>query len=236
VVPRNLTMIKEAFFSTPAQASQAAAEQAAKAIRKRLAKMPKAAMVVSGGSTPQACFQQLSNTELPWQQVYIVPSDERCVPPSHAASNEAMIRRELLKHRASAAMFVPMYLEEEAAGDPCETLRQNLAALPTPFACALLGMGTDGHFASLFPDSVAQEQGLEPEGQESCLLVNTSASPHPRITLTLSALLDSEEIYLLFFGEAKRQVYEDAKQDCSRYPVSRLLFQQRTPVTVFWAP
>jgi 6-phosphogluconolactonase len=97
-------------------------------------------------------------------------------------------------------------------------------------------MGEDGHFASLFPDAENLEQGLDTDGIQLCLPVNTAASPHPRISLTLAALSRSDAIVLLFFGAAKREVYEQAKADSNGYPVSRLLLQKRAPVHVYWAP
>ncbi len=229
-------MLTESVFKNPASASQAVAAHIATAIEKRLATAANAALVVSGGSTPLACYQQLADTALPWDRVHVLPSDERCVPLGHAASNETMIRQSLLQNRASGASFVSMYDGQAAPSDACESLRQKLETLPLPFAAVLLGMGTDGHFASLFPDRASPQEGLDPDGKEWCLLVETAASPHARISLSLSTLLRSEEILLLFFGEAKRQVFATARQGDRRYPVSQLLCQQRIPVRVFWAP
>ena len=108
--------------------------------------------------------------------------------------------------------------------------------MPLPFACSLLGMGADGHFASLFPDAENLGEGLDLESSRMCLPVQTEASPYPRVSLTLSALSRSDEIVLLFFGEEKRRVFEKAKSGNARYPVTRLLRQKRAPVYTYWAP
>ena len=97
-------------------------------------------------------------------------------------------------------------------------------------------MGTDGHFASLFPDAENLAEGLDLESRTLCLPVKTAASPHARISLTLAALSRSDEIVLLFFGDEKRVIYDKAKAGNARYPVTRLLRQKRAPVYVYWAP
>ena len=236
MVSGNLSMLTEQVFNSPVSASQAVAAHNASSIEKRLASAPRAAVVVSGGSTPLACYQHLAETTLPWERVYVVPSDERCVPPGHAASNATMIRQSLLQNRAAGASLVSIHDGSAPARDGCESLRQTLESLPLPFATVLLGMGTDGHFASLFPDRAAPSAGLDHNGKEWCLLVETAASPHARISLSLSTLLRSEEILLLFFCEAKRKVFAKARQGDKRYPVSELLRQRRIPVRVFRAP
>ena len=100
----------------------------------------------------------------------------------------------------------------------------------------MLGMGADGHFASLFPDADNLATGLDVDAPVACIPVRTEASPYDRISLTLSALSRSDEVVLLFFGDDKREVYERAKDVGNGYPVSRLLVQKRAPVHVYWAP
>ena len=93
-------------------------------------------------------------------------------------------------------------------------------------------MGNDGHFASLFPDAENLSVGLNLENDASTLSINTSASPHPRLTMTLSRLVHSREIILLIFGEDKREVLEAP----GGLPIAYLLQQHQCPVTVLWAP
>jgi 6-phosphogluconolactonase len=80
------------------------------------------------------------------------------------------------------------------------------------------------------------DEGLDVDSSELSIPVNTTASPHPRVSLTLSALSRSDEIVLLMFGDRKREVYEAAKQTANGYPVFHLLRQKRAPVYVYWAP
>ena len=115
-------------------------------------------------------------------------------------------------------------------------IEQDLGALQRPFDVSLLGMGEDGHFASMFPDFADLPEGLNPAGKAQCVMVQTGGSPHQRISLTLSALLDSSAIVLLIFGDTKRAVFESALAGGSGYPVESLLRHTVCPLTVIWAP
>lgn len=223
------------FADRPA-ASAAAADLLAGALRRALEKSDEASLVVSGGITPQECFLNLSRQVLDWSRVTIVPSDERWVEPHNASSNEHLIHTRLMLGPASAARLLSFYLEELEAEEAPEVITIGLNRLARPFACTLLGMGEDGHFASLFPDFEGLEQALDPDNIDQCVEVKTAGSPYLRISLTLSALLDSSTIVLLFFGDAKRRVFEAAAAGDSAYPVAALLSQCKVPVTVIWAP
>jgi 6-phosphogluconolactonase len=163
-------------------------------------------------------------------------SDERWVPATHADSNEKMVRETLFAGRAAAATLLPLYAEQQLLEERCDELTTALPAIGLPFACALLGMGDDGHIASLFPDAENLELGLQLDGSLFAIPVTTAASPYPRISLTLAALTRSNEIVLLIFGDTKREIYEVAQAGSTGYPVTALLSQQQTPVHVFWAP
>ena len=217
-------------------ASQAAGAHIVAALEQRLAAASDAALVVSGGTTPAATFRYLARQALDWRSVVVVPSDERWVPAEHDDSNEKLVRETFLTDQAANARFMPLYADGVSADEHVDALNRKLKALPSPFACSLLGMGTDGHFASLFPDADALASGLDPDFGSCCLAVRTAASPHPRMSLSLSALLDSDSIALLIFGAEKLDVLERARADASAFPVSGLLHQTQTPVEVFWAP
>ncbi len=226
----------EQHFETREAASLAAAQAIAALVMRRLEGQYKASLVVAGGTTPRQCFAELANMDLDWQHVSVVLSDERWVPPDSDDSNEKLVREMLLKERAADADLLPFYAEDSDPASRSDELNQQIRNLPFPFACALLGMGEDGHFASLFPDAENLEDGLDTESQHLCVPVTTAASPHPRISLTLSALSRTDEIVLLVFGEKKLAVLEAAKHADSDLPVARLLLQKRAPVNVYWAP
>lgn len=224
------------FFAVREHASIAAANWIASSLATRLQSDSSASLVVTGGSSPSRCYETLADTELAWNHVHVLLSDERWVPESDKDSNERMVRQTLLVKRAAGANLLSFYNKNNSIEKQCEVISSQMNGLPMPFASTLLGMGGDGHIASLFADSPEFEDGIDTSSGKRVIAVSTPASPHPRISLTLSALLQSDEIVLLFFGHDKREVYEQAKLDPEAYPVSRLLHQQHVPVHVFWAP
>ncbi len=226
----------EQHFKDRKAAAQATAEAIAAALRRRLASEDEVAMVVSGGSTPVPVLLALSAMPLEWSRVHVVPSDERWVPGDHEESNEHMIRNALMRNHAADAKLVSLYRAGRSPEDACDSLNPTLEHLPLPLAATLLGMGTDGHFASLFPDFDGLDDALDLENERWCAGVRTAASPHPRLSLTLTALACSDRIILLIFGEEKRRVLEDARAGRRELPVSALLAQNRAPLHVIWAP
>jgi len=226
--------MNEHFFDSRLEASEAAAKRIAELLANRLANQPKASIIVSGGTTPGQCFAALAKTPLDWQRVQVALSDERWVPAHHEDSNEKLVRESLLVDEAATAELLPVYAADVSPEQRCETLQDPLPALP--FSCSLIGMGADGHFASLFPDAEQLALGMDVESGRLYIPVTTKASPHPRISMTLAGISRSDEIALLFFGEEKLDVYKKALESTNGSPVSRLLRQKRAPVRLFWAP
>jgi 6-phosphogluconolactonase len=226
----------EHFFKTREEASVAAAEAIAERLTARLDVQSGASLVVSGGTTPDRCFDLLSEKPLDWQRTHIVLSDERWVPPDDEASNERLVRDALLKGEALPAKLLSVFSMTTGIQARCDEIDQQIRLGPFPFACSLLGMGEDGHFASLFPDAENLEEGVDVDSEQLCIPVTTAASPHPRVSLTLAALARSDAIALLMFGEKKLEVYEQAKGKGSKLPVAHLLKQKQAPVHVYWAP
>lgn len=223
-------------FATRDQASEAAAQQIAKRLTGRLNAQGAASLVVSGGTTPVRCFAELSEIGLDWANVHVVLSDERWVPPSSEDSNEKLVRGHLLRNFAECANFLPFFDATVDIVDRCVVLDELMRQGPFPFACCLLGMGEDGHFASLFPDADNLEQGLDIDSRDLCLAVTTAASTHRRISLSLAAISRCDEVILLMFGDRKREVFESALAVDSKLPVAQLIRNKRAPVSVYWAP
>jgi 6-phosphogluconolactonase len=226
--------MREHFYETRLEASTAAADRIAELLAERLDHNGNASIVVSGGTSPRQCMAALANAPLDWQRVQVTLSDERWVPPEHDDSNEKLVRESLLVGPAASAILLPVYAEGVSPEERCDELQDPLPVLP--FSCSLIGIGTDGHFASLFPDAEQLELGLDAESGRLYVPVTTTASPHPRISMTLAGISRSDEIALLFFGEEKLEVYRQAKASSNGYPLSRLLRQKRAPVRLFWAP
>jgi len=213
-------------------ASAALADEIREILNDALAARGRATLVVSGGSSPVAFFHQLRRLPLSWERITIVPSDERVVPLSDPDRNEAMIRRELLEGAAAAASLRGLLPESGSTAN----LTQLAEALPPFFDAVVLGMGTDGHTASLFPGSPQLESALR--SAEPLALLDVPQLGTQRVTLTPSALLSTRRINLLIFGQEKRSIYESASagDNVAEFPVRSVLRQTRVPVRVFWAP
>ena len=227
-------MLTEHKFDSRDAASAAIAARMAGLVGAQLGRDGAAHFVVGGGTTPGKCFDFLSGYELDWDKVEVALSDERWVPNDHADSNERLVRNTMLKDAAGAGSILSLYETGLSVDERCDAL-QSLKP-KNGFACSMVGMGTDGHFASLFPDMDGLEQGLQLDNPRFYMPVRTAASPHQRLSMTLSALLTSDEILLFFYGEEKLAVYENAHTVDKTYPITALLEQKKTPVSLYWAP
>lgn len=225
------------FQDSPALVA-ALANQVADMLRAAIKARGQATLVVSGGATPVPFFAALSAQELDWQQVAITLADERWVDPADQDSNEHLVRRHLLQNRAAAACFVSLKTGAATARQGEKECEDRLALLPRPFTVLILGMGNDGHTASLFPQATGLGEALAMDSGRLCLAITPPAAPHERMTLTLPALLQSRRIILHLAGPGKRAVYEKALADgpVAQMPVRAVLRQTAAPVTVFWAP
>jgi 6-phosphogluconolactonase len=197
-----------------------------------------ASLLVSGGRSPVPFLRALSQRKLEWSRVSVSLVDERWLPPDHPDSNAGLVRASLLQGAASAARFVPLYGGEanpEAGLAACE---ERLSKLPRPFDAVVLGMGEDGHFASLFP-GVAGLAGLLAPGAPAVAATRPPAAAHARISLSLPALLDAHNLVLQITGERKLAVLEDAAApdaDALARPVAALLRQTAVPLRVCFSP
>ena len=226
-------MIEERDLPALEAAVQALADELAAALREAISARGRATAAVSGGRTPTAVFRRMRGVELNWSRLTLTLTDERWVPAGHPESNEGLARSELLRGAAAAATFVPLFGGEDSpeAGRPgCEA---RLQALPLPFDAVYLGMGADGHFASLFPGDEALEAR-----QGRCIPVPAARSRLPRMSLTAPTLLDARRIFLLLSGPEKRAAYTRARQAGAyrEVPLRVVLQQETTPVVVIRAP
>ena len=197
----------------------------------------RATLVVSGGSTPINFFRLLSNQSLPWNRVSVLLADERWVSPDDQASNERLVRNNLLINAAREANFIPLKTANENPEEAEQELEKRLALLGT-FDLVILGMGADGHTASLFPGAAALERALDVHSDKQCIGVIPLQAPHRRISLTLSRLLNSRDIFLHITGNEKRAVLREAidSNDSSRLPIAAFANQQQTPLTLYFSP
>lgn len=198
----------------------------------------KAAIVVSGGSTPKPLFKQLALKDISWHQVTITLADERWVDTSLPESNENLVRTYLLRQKAAKANFIGLKNHFPTAAEGEQVCHETLNRIPRPFDVVVLGMGSDGHTASLFPRSPVLEKALDIHCRANCLAVPRHGSSCDRMTLTLPVLLASRRIFIHIAGREKMTSLEQAMAEgpVADKPIRAILGQDKTPVQIFWAP
>jgi 6-phosphogluconolactonase len=224
-------------FASREELAESLAATVAASLEEAIAERGIASLVVSGGTTPLPFFRALRVRPLPWQHVVVTLADDRWVPATHERSNEALVRRELLAEAAAAARFVALVSDRPTPEAGLLVAEQRIAEVPRPFDAVVLGMGTDGHTASLFPGAAGARAALHPRSSARCAAIRPAGGLEPRISLTLAALIDSRRLFLHLTGEDKWRVYRASVTASARQlPVGALLRHARTAVAVHWAP
>ncbi|MEC9305421.1 MAG: 6-phosphogluconolactonase [Pseudomonadota bacterium] len=219
------------------EARQALAEQLAEAVYQALAddlvNQSRALLVVSGGSTPVPFFKALAQTPLEWARVDITLADERWVDEQSSDSNAKLVRENLLQGPAAVANFVPLTSDAGTPEEGVAAVAEATAGLAWPASVVILGMGGDGHTASLFPDS--QELGLALSTDEPLVAVRTPSQPQPRITFSADRLHQAKRHILHITGDDKRAVLANAMggDDVRTLPIRAFL---SCPLAIYWAP
>ncbi len=193
-------------------------------------------LVVSGGRTPVGFFHLLSQQQLDWSAVTITLADERWVDNQHKDSNEKLVRENLLINEAHRANFIALKNSAADAADGESDLEQALASAGQ-FTVVILGMGDDGHTASLFPGAEALALGLDMSSGRTAIAVTPTEAPHQRISMTLPRLLDSKQVIIHISGAGKQAVLQAAQagEDIAELPIRAVLNQQAAPLSVYWA-
>ncbi|OQS34911.1 6-phosphogluconolactonase [Chromobacterium haemolyticum] len=219
-------------FSDSEQQSTALANSVASRLSAAIASQGAAVLAVSGGKSPIPFFHMLSTMAIDWSKVTVTLVDERFVPDSHPDSNAALVRAHLLRDRAVEARFLP--LVGDAADIDAEVARANAGFVPP--TVAILGMGEDGHTASLFPGADELTAGLDPASAAAFLAVTPKTAPHRRVSMSYAALLRAGCLILSIQGDKKRQVLDAAAKGVSdALPISHFLAQNKVELDVYWS-
>lgn len=227
--------------ANPAELAAAVAERIAGALDQALAERKQALLALAGGRTSPPVFRQLAGSRRDWHRVTILPSDERWVASDHADNN----LRQMGEAFAGAEGIHWLSLVPPAPIGDADAGFANLAlaAYPQAIDVAMLGMGADGHFASLFPGAPNLSAALETEPAPTAAVAIVpnpmpAAGPHPRISLSLARLLHSRLLLLVITGEDKRAVLDRALADgdAMQLPVAALLRAEHPLAEVHWSP
>ena len=191
-----------------------------------------------GGSTPAPIFAHLAQKKLPWKRVTIVPGDDRLVPVDNELSNVRAIAQAMI---STGARIYPIAVEAEDYTMAGHAADARLRDLKWPPDLVWLGMGTDGHTASLFPGPDLEDAMDAPKAR---LAMGIRPDPMPpeapvdRVSLTRSAILQARTILITITGQEKRDLLEQAIEDghSSKLPIGRVLAESEIPIDIHWAP
>ncbi len=221
---------KEFCFSDRAECVRKLADDLSGCLLEAIDKRGRATLAVSGGRTPEDIFPLLAHQPLAWDRITVTLADERWVDADDPDSNEGLARRLLLQGPASHARLVGLKTNSPTPFDGLVETEAALGALDWPLDGVFLGMGEDGHIASLFPGT-----GDWMVASGRALAVAATASRQARMSLSPTALLDSRQIFLIITGPEKRATLERARLGgpVGEFPVRLILHQDRVPVTVY---
>ena len=190
------------------------ADELAETLNSRIASNSVASIALSGGSSPIALYRELSMQAIDWHRVTVTLIDDRKVPPDHQDSNQRLVKETLFRGRAASAKFVG--LEEWPTNQ-------------SPDIC-ILGMGDDGHFASLFPAMLDIDLAFNPEAKPKVISTAPMGNPKvSRFTMNLSMILGIQTRILLIVGERKKSTLQKALAGFD-LPITRLLDHDGTRV------
>ncbi|MEM1047621.1 MAG: 6-phosphogluconolactonase [Pseudomonadota bacterium] len=224
-------------FASAETLAESLAERVATGLRAAIDKRGTASLAVSGGSTPALFFAHLCRQELAWDRVTITLVDERWVPETDDRSNAAMVRRSLLRDRAEPATFRALYTGAPTPEVAVGELETALSPVIANLDMVILGMGTDGHTASLFPGGDRLRDALDPNGAALLSPMNAPGTGEPRITLTVRALQQAHACILHIQGAEKRTVLDQAiaTKDPLQYPICAMAARSDRPLVTYWS-
>ncbi|WP_296259319.1 MULTISPECIES: 6-phosphogluconolactonase [unclassified Pseudomonas] len=223
-------------FDNPEQLANALADHVAERLSAAISSNPHgiATLVVSGGKSPVAFFQALSQKPIEWSKVAISLADERWVPTEHADSNAGLLKRYLFRGLAEKAGFFSLYRPTATLDEAAVAADEALKELPK-IDVLVLGMGDDGHTASLFPNSPNLTQALDLHSERRCLPMLAPTTPHQRLTMTRALLSSATTPILSISGQAKLQTLRKALagDDLAEMPVRAFL---NSSLEIYWCP
>ncbi len=210
-------------------------------LRQALKTRGRATLLVSGGSSPKPLYEKLSEADLDWSNVTISLVDERWVEPGQPGSNEDFIRQCLIQKKAKRAKFFGLKTQHKTATSGLVEAEARFPKSARPFDICIMGMGSDAHSASWFPNSKGLKQAFAPNNKSILCAITADKSPVTgehlnRISLTLNSVLESHAIILFIPGAAKRAVFEAASNESDLNAPVKALLRAGSKLHVFASP
>lgn len=208
----------------------ALAEEISQKLQNIISQKGQAVLAVSGGKSPIKLFTELSRKELQWDKVTITLVDERFLATDHEDSNENLVRKNLLINNAEHAFFIGLVTTRNIISS---TANANLQT--SDIDIAILGMGEDGHTASIFPCCDEVNRILDTQlTTEKYVITNPKTANYQRIGLSLSGILSIQYIFVSLNGDKKLNIINEASQkETKQYPISYVLAGHKD-TQVFW--
>ncbi|WP_130908639.1 6-phosphogluconolactonase [Pseudomonas sp. Sample_16] len=221
-------------FKSPTLLAEGLALSVAKQLSDAIDTQGTATLVVSGGRSPVAFFQHLAKQKLDWPNVVISLADERWVPVEHADSNAGLIKKYLLQGPAAKAQFLSLYSASANLEQAAEQADRLLSELPV-IDVLVLGMGDDGHTASLFPNSPKLAEALQADGSRRCYPMLAPTVPHQRLTMSRALLASAKHKVLSISGQSKLTTLSTALagDDVAAMPIRAFL---QPTLEIYWCP
>jgi 6-phosphogluconolactonase len=198
-------------------------------------KKGRASMAVSGGSTPVQLFEEFSRLSIDWTKVDLTLVDDRWVEPKSADSNELLVRTHFIKNNASKVNFTPLKNDSNTAKEGQKQTEVLLGNFTMPFDVVVLGMGSDGHTASLFPCSDELADGMDLNNPNYLISTSPKTAPYERLSLTAKVIMDAKNVFLHLNGSSKLHTLESAMEykDSSKMPIYKFL---KSGLSIYWSP
>ncbi len=227
-------MIELHSYDDPIAQANALARAVGDALQARLAKeadQGHATFAVSGGSSPRRFLQVLSGQPFDWSRIDLTLVDDRWVADDDKDSNVRFVRENLLVNAAAQARFTPLVDMARAPAD--QVARLNASTQPGLPDVAVLGMGDDGHTASIFADAPEWREAITTE--QRFVLVHPGAAPHARVSWSMFALKRIDRLFLLIAGKSKLEVLEKAAASPLDNAISKLAHDKGVTLDVYWS-
>lgn len=195
-------------------------------------------LAVSGGTTPRLFLETLSTRQLAWDRIRVTLVDERWVPETDPRSNARNVKMLLVKNQAAVAVFRTLYSDSKTPEDGLAETVQVCGDIAKTLDVAVVGMGLDGHTASLFPNGDTLGAAIDPDTDALFLPMRAPHLDESRLTMTVPVLLNATALLLHIEGADKRAVLDQALQEgpAEDMPIRALVRAANKIVPVYWAP
>jgi 6-phosphogluconolactonase len=195
-------------------------------------------IAIPGGNTPLPIYAKLTSAKLAWKKVTVIPTDDRLVGVESELSNARAIAKAFLPTGARVIPIATVLNDYRQAGNAADARLQDL---PWPPDLVWLGMGKDGHTASIFPGPDLKDALDAPKARRAVGVMPDplpAEAPVPRVTLTRAAILSARTILVTITGKEKKEILEQAISDgqSSKLPIGRVLAETEQPIDIHWCP